>query len=715
MQNSRIPAQQVSVLSLFQQLVRDFGASVIDLKSLLSYVQGEKGLLSTNPEVKKQSIELVCALHRQLGDVVRTLIQQCGLNDLLLKTVMTSLDDAPFDSNLAKLYTANTETESNSGAGASSSGKQSSGAASSASGATISLSDLVEAADISSEVAPLLRAMQDQDGKDSWKRRQQAVMDLSALVKQKLRIVNNKAVSDVMTGLKDRLSESNLNFRARVMQCIGQMAEALGVEVTKYNALIVNELAKYTVDSNKNVIESLYAALTSWVLHDNVSCINSVLPHLLQAFRAPKGRAALLRWLVPLLSQADSRSTTLLVPELLDCLLDRTPEVRTLALQAFKAVAPKCSRSFLDEKIRSHRPADVRSLQTLLEPVIASCLQSTEPSKPANVAHPSSTETSSEEKGRLTEARRQALANRPGARVLSKRPASSIASTMKRQAVSSIPKPLPPLKQRGRQVSPLQTAVPVSMETGETVETVEGSEKGGMEEEEEAKKASEALNETISDRIIASRAFSLAESVQLPNPSVKCVGWADRLLQRSGTLLTRVELENFHTSKREFRSNTSLVARCIGRLGDLLSALRGSERVMKLHEQFNHQYCKAIEVCAEICWVCDRSAVSIEPEIAREQSKSEVAELRDHLDCLLCVLCDVLENVLSVTDASLEMEIVQNLVNATTVLLTLGTNANLTSQTVCKMIQTFIRGLSQPLSLDETPSIRSIFQQLLLQ
>ena len=42
MQNSRIPAQQVSVLSLFQQLVGAFGASAIDLKSLLSYVQGEK-------------------------------------------------------------------------------------------------------------------------------------------------------------------------------------------------------------------------------------------------------------------------------------------------------------------------------------------------------------------------------------------------------------------------------------------------------------------------------------------------------------------------------------------------------------------------------------------------------------------------------------------------------------------------------------------------
>lgn len=59
----------------------------------------------------------MCALHRQLGNVVRTLIEQCGLNDLLLKTVMTSLDEAPFDPELAKKYSpgsliANDESQS---------------------------------------------------------------------------------------------------------------------------------------------------------------------------------------------------------------------------------------------------------------------------------------------------------------------------------------------------------------------------------------------------------------------------------------------------------------------------------------------------------------------------------------------------------------------------------------------------------------------------
>ena len=704
MQNSRIPTQQVSVLSLFQQLVGAFGASAIDLKSLLSYVQGEKGLLSTNPEVKKQSIELVCALHRQLGDVVRALIQQCGLNDLLLKTVMTSLDEAPFDPHLADRYAPARPTGSQSLAGSSPRGAASQSKPGSA-GATISLSDLVEAADLSSEMGPLLRAMQDVDGKDSWKRRQQAVLDLTALVKQKLRVVNNKAVSDAMSVLKDRLSESNLNFRARVLQCIGQFAESLGAEVAKYNAMLLPELVKSTIDSNKNVIESLYSALTRWVLHDSLNSLGPALPHLLPAFRNPKARPALLRWLLPLLAPLDSRAASLLLPDLLDCLLDRTPEVRSLALHACKAIAPKCTRSLVEDRIRAHKPADLRTLQTVWEPLWADCAAPADTPKPAGIAASSPAQT--EEKGKLTEARRQALANRPGARVLSKRPAASIASTMKRQAVSSIPKPLPPLKQRGRQASPL----PQTVETVETGETTERREPERMEIEPSP--AGEPMSAGVS--LGNGRAGSVGDGVQLPTPSVRCAGWATGLLTRSGTLLTRAELENFRGPKRAFRSETSVVARWIGRFGDLLGVLQSSEHVMRLHEQFNHQYCKAVEACAEICGLCDRAAVTIEPAGASEPPRTAVSELEEHLDCVLCVVSDVLEAILSGTDASMELEIVQNLVNATTLLLKCATRSNLTSQTVCKLLRTFIAGLSQPVSLDETPSIRSVFQQLLLQ
>ena len=686
MQSSRIPAQQVAVLSLLLRLVNEFGASSVNLKDLLSYVQSEKGLLSTNPEVKKRSIEVVCALHRQLGNVVRTLIEQCGLNDLLLKTVMTSLDEAPFDPELAKKYSpgsliASDESQSPS-----------------VPPPSISLSDLVKPADISSDVVPLLRAMQDMDGKDSWKRRQQAVIDLMALLKQKVRVVNNKAVGDAMTVLKDRLSESNLNFRARVLQCIGQLAQAVGVEVTRYTASVVNEMMKLCNDSNKNVIESLYNALTSWVVHDHTNCINSVLPCLIQGLRSGKGRVAMLRWLVPFLPQADARSLAPFIPELLDSLLDRTQEVRSLALQAFKTVGMKCGRSAIEDRFNGRKPADVLTLQSALEPILAECKDTNEQVKSA--AHPS--ENQSDEKNKLTEARRQALANRPGARVLSKRSASSTAATLKRQAVSSIPKPLPPLKQRGRQLSPTQTA---------SVQSVQSVQPTAVQDEIEEK----PIAKEVIDTSQPSPTPSMIEGIQLPTPKIHCEGWANELLQRSGTLLTKAELESFKNDIRTVKVDSEFVSLHIGRLGTLLNILKSFEYGMKLFEQYNNQYCQVIESCAEICWVCDSSSVVVTPIPSQLNQSDCVSQLAQYLDAVLSVACDLLGTLLSVTDICLEEDIVRHVVNVVSSLLKLVNQENITSLTVSKMVKTFVLGLSQKDHSDETPSLRFVFHQLLLE
>ena len=106
--------------------------------------------------------------------------------------------------------------------------------------------------------------------------------------------------------------------------------------------------------------------------------------------------------------------------------------------------------------------------------------------------------------------------------------------------------------------------------------------------EVESNSAIEPMNASVSER--NAREGPFGEGVQLPTPSVRCVGWASELLQRSGTLLTRAELESFRAPKRAFRSETSVVARCIGRFGDLLSVLESSEHVMKLQKRDEIQF-----------------------------------------------------------------------------------------------------------------------------
>lgn len=61
-----------------------------------------------------------------------------------------------------------------------------------------------------------------------------------------------------MNVLKERLTETNLNLRARVLVCIRVTAEAIEDEKQRYTQLIVPELMKLTGETKQNIIEGLY-------------------------------------------------------------------------------------------------------------------------------------------------------------------------------------------------------------------------------------------------------------------------------------------------------------------------------------------------------------------------------------------------------------------------------------------------------------------------
>ena len=56
--------------------------------------------------------------------------------------------------------------------------------------------------------------------------RQEAVAKLTTLLANK-QIVNTPAAAELAGALKDRLGETNLNLRARVVQCIDALVKAL--------------------------------------------------------------------------------------------------------------------------------------------------------------------------------------------------------------------------------------------------------------------------------------------------------------------------------------------------------------------------------------------------------------------------------------------------------------------------------------------------------
>lgn len=86
--------------------------------------------------------------------------------------------------------------------------------------------------------------------------RQEAVGRLTALLANK-RIVNTPAVAELAGALKDRLGETNLNLRARVVQCIDALVKALNGQAVEFAALLLPELMKLTGDSKSSVVDAV--------------------------------------------------------------------------------------------------------------------------------------------------------------------------------------------------------------------------------------------------------------------------------------------------------------------------------------------------------------------------------------------------------------------------------------------------------------------------
>ena len=330
MQKSKVPLQQKAALSILLRLVNEFGAFALDLKLLFSYIKSDQCLLNSHVEVKNQAIEVLCVLYKQLGAVVRSLVEQSGISDLLKKSVMDSLDAVAYDPSAAAAYSAvssaTSSATSNAGGAVAQTASGSAQGAGVAPPAVISMNDLIEPQDISGEVRPLLKKLATVEGKEAWKERQQGVLELTALLKQKVRVVNNAAVAEVVSALKQRLGETNLNLRAKVLLCISQLSEALGGEVVRYNTTLLPDVLKLSNDSNKNVVEALYTLLTHWVSHDNdrtAAYLNSVLPFCGVALKQSKSRGPFLLWLTPYMPLCESRSLQPILNDLLDCLLDK--------------------------------------------------------------------------------------------------------------------------------------------------------------------------------------------------------------------------------------------------------------------------------------------------------------------------------------------------------------------------------------------------------
>ena len=534
----------------------------------------------------------------------------------MLKTIKDSFVSAPYDASLASKYkqvsasttvsTTTTTTTSTSEAKST----ESVPAGGNEVNVGFSIDDLVNPVDISGELPPLLKLLNATEGKESWKSRQQGLSDIITLLKQKKRVINNKAISDLVFALKNRLNESHLMLKAKVLQCFGQLVEAIGDECLHYNGTVMSEIIKLTSESNKTVVDSLYNMLSLWVSHSPKSqsaCFNSLCCFFPAAFKNVKGRKAFLSWLNQYVMMIEKRGAMYVLPGCIECVLDKTKDVRNEAITAIKMMAPKIGRIAIEEEIQKQKNSDKMALQSSLKSILestadygiatsgeASLPVFKESSNAANAANSSNGSNGGvnegdadkkEDKSVLTEARRQALANRPGARVLTKR-TESIASTLKRQAVSSIPKPQPPLKKRARQ--------PFGNQEG-----IQGNIQESIQENIQENDQQEML---IEEKPVEMKE---EEAIKMIPPSMNLIAFHPSVVDSNGSsLLSQKELQQcLPRSIQSPLPSPSFATSLLLSLSQLQHALNTHPNVILLSQQLQSEYNSFIEITTQFCWI----------------------------------------------------------------------------------------------------------------
>ena len=274
---------------------------------------------------------------------------------------------------------------------------------------------------------------------------------VTELMERKRRVVNNKAVGELMAVLKERLTETNLNLRAKVLVCIDRVVHAIGGAAVEYASVLLPSMLRLCGEAKQNVVDALFAAMTTWVEADETQrelLFNAIGSYLPVGLKTPKGRLVLLTWMNKFTSLMSAKTVTTIASDLLDCLTDKVAAVRMQAQLVLETAAKLCPRSALEQFLKGRPSPDVSALRQIFDLVYASRPSETpqEPNRPSEVSKASVEPPLAEERAQpLTEAekRAQALANRSRVRVLRKPKAGEGYKARFSNVKSSIPKPMP--------------------------------------------------------------------------------------------------------------------------------------------------------------------------------------------------------------------------------------------------------------------------------
>eukprot|EP00516_Mucochytrium_quahogii_P003962 CAMPEP_0203757462 /NCGR_PEP_ID=MMETSP0098-20131031/10516_1 /ASSEMBLY_ACC=CAM_ASM_000208 /TAXON_ID=96639 /ORGANISM=" , Strain NY0313808BC1" /LENGTH=2168 /DNA_ID=CAMNT_0050649675 /DNA_START=353 /DNA_END=6856 /DNA_ORIENTATION=- len=320
------PKALEDIFSFFKTVAQDFGVQHVNLKGIVEFAAGPKGLESRQMGCKKAATECLGEMYRQAGPPVKQLLSDSA-NAAVEEEFKKVGYDGPVKEAKRKIQGSKTED---------------SGAPE-----AVSFGDLVPRADLTSLLTPkLLENLGDETSKSSWKIRMKAIDDIVDIIHgAKGRVQINHAVKVTASELRKRFADSNRNLVTKAITAMGLLGNSVGGDGAASLAKGTGTpLLNCLSGGKKPAIVAVEKTLEQWTVHDDA-------PHqgaffgLVHQCPAPlmdskNDRKVILRWFIKYFDPKNTKRTpdiddivSDLVGPFLNCLQSRDPTERKLSIQ----------------------------------------------------------------------------------------------------------------------------------------------------------------------------------------------------------------------------------------------------------------------------------------------------------------------------------------------------------------------------------------------
>ncbi|KAG0348125.1 Microtubule-associated protein, microtubule dynamics during spindle orientation [Podila humilis] len=313
-----------SLLWINQQL-EDFGIAGLQVRELIEFLKFALG--SANAAVRTNAVSVLGILRRFIGPSIRSFVEDC--NSSLLATI---------DAEFAKV--ADLEPP-----------QVTKGATDDSGAGNAAVEELFPKVDIGNQFTS---ALLEECADANWKVRKEGLEKVAAIVDANKRIKPN--LGGLTGALKLRLADSNKNLQILTLEICASIANAMGKPFDKFSRILCSNVAGCLTDQKDSVRNAAIAALEAFATQSGLDPLVSSLSVSLVT-NSPSLRKDLLVWMVSFCNASKERDVAVpdlstLVPPVLQCLQDRSPDVRKAAQSllpilmgsvGYDAIVSKCS------------------------------------------------------------------------------------------------------------------------------------------------------------------------------------------------------------------------------------------------------------------------------------------------------------------------------------------------------------------------------------